>query len=158
MARAAAAAAVRALRWVGWALLWIAAGVGVAISSAALFAALPMTRPLAAAALVRWADEAVAGKVTLEGIAVLPHGGIELRGLRVTDPEGGVVLRVERARVFADAFGVAEREVGLSAELDGVEADAARRLEDGTLALASAFAPSRPARPGAPRAAGPEGR
>ena len=149
-APATPAAVRRALRGLGWALLWGAAIGGVALSVAALLAALPVTRPFAAATLVRWADEAVAGRLELDGIGVLARGGVELRGLRVFDPDGRPVLGVERARVFFHAFGIVERELGVTLELDGVEVDAAQRGEDGELALARAFAPARraPPRPG----------
>lgn len=148
----------RALPWVGWALLWGAAAAGVALSVAALLASLPATRSYVARALVRVADDAIAGTMELEGVSVHPKGGVELRGLRVFDPEGGLVLSVDRARVFADLFGIPWGEVGVSAALEGVEADAARRGEDGRLAIARAFAPAAraPRPPRAPKEAEPE--
>lgn len=151
------AAARRAVRWVGWALLWGVASVGLLISLLALLAALPATRPAVAAALIRQVDEAVAGRLELDGIAVLPHGGVEVRGLRVFDPEGAQVLRVDRARLFANAFAIAAREVRVSVELDGVDADAASRGPDGALSIARAFAPARPARARRPPEAGGPG-
>lgn len=146
---------LRALRVAAWALLWGAAALAVSLSAAALLAVLPVTRPLAATALVRWADDAVAGRLTLDGIAVLPDGGVELRGLRAFDPEGTPVLRVERARLFLASFDVAERRLGITASLSGLEVDAARRGADGELALARAFGPVRaPARAPSPGGGG----
>jgi len=137
------AAARRALRLAGWVFLWTVAAVGLLLSAAALLAALPATRPLVAAAIIGGVEEAVAGKVELEGIAILPHGVVELRGLRISDRDGAPVLRVERARFFADALGLLERELRVSAELDGVTADAARRGEGGVLSIARALSPAR---------------
>ncbi|HSM92966.1 MAG TPA: translocation/assembly module TamB, partial [Anaeromyxobacteraceae bacterium] len=153
--RAARAALARGLRWGGWALLWATAVASAALAVASLLAALPVTRPFAAATLVRMADDALAGRLELDGIGVLARGGVELRGLRVFDPAGRLVLRVERARLSADAVGLVAREVGISLELEGVDVDAALREEDGTLALAGAFAATpRPAKPARPPAAG----
>jgi translocation and assembly module TamB len=106
---------------------------------------------------VRWADDALAGRLELDGIGVLAGGGVELRGLRVFDPDDRLVLRVERARLSANVLGLANRELDVSLELDGLDVDAARRAEDGTLALARAFAPARrtPPRRGAPAAERP---
>jgi len=142
MEGAGRSAARRAGRWAAWAVLWLAAAVGVALSAAAILAALPATRPIAAATLIRWVDDALAGSFSLDEIAVLPRGAVELRGLRVLDPEGRQVLRVERARVFADLSGISDRALGVTLELEGADVDAALRSEDGTLALARAFAPS----------------
>jgi translocation and assembly module TamB len=138
-------AARRALAALGWAALAAAAAAGLALSAAALFAALPATRPLAARALVGWLDEAVDGSVELGGIGVVP-GGVEVRALRVRDPDGREVLRVERARLFADATRLGVRDLTFALELEGLWLDAATRDEDGALALARAFAPTRPAR------------
>jgi translocation and assembly module TamB len=49
---------------------------------------------------------------------------------------------VDRARLFPDGRGLAERELGITLELDGVEADALLRTADGELAIAAAFAPA----------------
>jgi translocation and assembly module TamB len=133
----------RLLAWLGWALLWSAALAGVALSAGTLLATLPATRARVASALIQWAGRTVEGRLELDGIAVLARGGIQVRGFRVFDPEGRLVLRVETASLYPDVGGIVERTIGLSVELDGVDVDAALRSDDGTLALARAFAPSR---------------
>ena len=90
-----------ALGGVGYALLGLLALAGLALSLAGLLAGFERTRHLVAARLIRFADDALAGSFALEGLRVLPAGGVELRGLRVTDPDGHLVLQVGRARVFA---------------------------------------------------------
>jgi translocation and assembly module TamB len=117
--------------------------VGLLLSSVTFLAVLPASRSFVAANVVRWIDDAIAGTLTLEGIAVLPQGGVELRGLRVADPEGRLVLRVDHARLFPDVARIADRELGIALELDGVDADAVLRTADGELAIAAAFAPAR---------------
>jgi translocation and assembly module TamB len=126
-------------------LLAILASAGVAISAAVLLAWSPPGRPILASLVVRALDGAVAGKISLDGIAVLPSGGVDLRGVRVTAPDGREVLRAAHARVWADVTRLRARSLGLAVEIDGAEVDLSRGA-DGTLALARAFGP--PARPG----------
>jgi translocation and assembly module TamB len=136
----------RAAAWAGWALLAAVAAAGLALSAAALLAALPFARGLVASRVVRVLDDAIAGTVNLAGIEVLPQGGIELRGLEVFDPDGHLVLAVGRARLSVDVTALRARTVGVEAELDAPSV----LLEEepgGGVSLAKAFAPSRPSRP-----------
>ncbi|MBL0278137.1 MAG: translocation/assembly module TamB domain-containing protein [Anaeromyxobacter sp.] len=134
----------RLLGALGWALLGLAALVGVALSAATAFSASAFGRPVVARLLVRQLDAAVAGRVVLTGFEVLPRGGLEIHGLEVYDPEGRLVLQVDHARLFPDLTRLRAREIGVVVELDRpavlLETDA-----DGTLSLARAFAPTKPA-------------
>jgi len=149
-------ATLAALRALGWALLGLAALAGLLLSAAALFATSPWGRPVVASAVVRRLDAALAGRLELEGVAVLPQGGVELRGVRVFDPEDRLVLAVDRARVFAEVMRLRSGELGLVAELEGpsvlLDED-----EDGGLSLVRAFAPARPSAepPGEDEGGGP---
>lgn len=149
MARARAA-----LGWAGYALLALLAVAGLALSLGGLLATSERSRAFIASTLIRFADDALAGSFALDGIAVLPAGGVELRGLRVTDPDGHLVLQVGRARVFADVTRLRSRIIGLTVEAD----DASVLIEEergGGVSLARAFAPSRPGAPRPPGAARP---
>src|SRR5512144_1926745 len=108
----------RALAWAGWAILGALALAGLALSGVALLAAAPFTRPYVASAAVRVVDEAIAGGIVLEGVALLPSGEIELRGLEVHDPDGHLVLSVGKARVSVDVTELRSRTVGLAVTLD----------------------------------------
>lgn len=136
----------RALAWLGWGALGLAAAVGLALSALAFLAAAPMTRPIIASRVVALLDDAIAGSLVLEGVEVLPRGGIELRGLEVYDPDGHLVLSAGRARVFTDITGLRRRAVGLSVE---VESPSVLLEEEagGGVSLARAFAPARGAAP-----------
>jgi len=145
-------ALVRALAGIGWAVLAAAAAAGVALASLAFLAATPATRPFVASRVVRYLDEAIAGRLVLEGVAVLPRGGIELRGLEVYDPHDHLVLYAGRARLFVDVTGLGRRTVGVSIELESPSV----LLEEepgGGLSIARAFEPTGGARPEAPSAA-----
>lgn len=131
----------RALGLVGWAALSAVALLGVASATVALLAVLPATRPAVAAAIVRIADEAIAGRLVLASVEVLPRGGVEIRGLEVYDPEERLVLSVGRAAIFADVTAIAARTVGLTVELDA-PAILLEEDPDGTPSLARAFAPA----------------
>jgi translocation and assembly module TamB len=98
--------------------------------------------------LVRAADDALAGSIRLRGFHLLAQGGVELLGAQVIDPDGDVVLSVERARVTLDVARLRARNVGVMVELDG-PALVLKREEDGSLSLARAFAPTRPRAPDA---------
>ncbi|HYG66391.1 MAG TPA: translocation/assembly module TamB, partial [Anaeromyxobacteraceae bacterium] len=85
---------------------------------------------------------------------MLPHGGIELHGLVVRDPDGDEVLRVPVARLFVDVRHVGGRDVGVQLELEEPFVDLAREA-DGSLSLANAFSPARPSPPEEPEDGGP---
>jgi translocation and assembly module TamB len=125
----------------GWLLLGAVAAAGLALSAVALLAALPFTRPIVASVVIRVVDEAIAGRVELQGISVLPHGGMEVRGVEVYDPDGHLVLQVGRALVFMDVTALRSRIIGLSAELESPTV----LLEEepgGGVSIARAFAPA----------------
>ncbi|ACG71416.1 protein of unknown function DUF490 [Anaeromyxobacter sp. K] len=138
---------------VGWLLLGLAAFAGVALSAAILYASWGVGRPVVANALVRIADDALAGSFQLDRITVLPQGGIELHGLRVFDPEGRLVLEVGRAAVFADLTRLRNRVIGVTAELD--RPSVLVEEGEGGLSIARAFAPSHPSPPRPPGAPAP---
>jgi translocation and assembly module TamB len=154
--RAATRAFARALRWAGWTVLTLLAAAGVALSAVALLAVVPFARPLVARALIRTVDDAIDGHVTLEGISVLPQGGVELRGLQLLDPDGHLVLSVGRALLGVDLTSLRERVIGLSVELDRptvlIEEEA-----DGGTSIARALAPTRRGARKAPEPEAPSG-
>jgi translocation and assembly module TamB len=136
----------RLLGAAGWALLGALALLGVGISAVVGLAASPVGRPVVAGVVVRQLDAALAGRLELEAVEVLPRGGIEVRGLQVYDPEENLVLQVSRARLFADLTHLSSEEIGVVLELDGpsilLESD-----PDGGVSLARAFAPAHPSPP-----------
>jgi translocation and assembly module TamB len=135
-------ALARALRWAGWTLLGVLAAMGLALSLVAFLAAAPFARPFVASTVIRFADEAIAGRLELAGIAVLPQGGMEIRDLRAYDPDGHLVLSVGRARLFVDVTALRARTIGLAVELDGPSVLVEQEADGGT-SLARAFAPAR---------------
>ena len=130
---------------IGGTLLGVAAAAGVLVSAAALVASSPPGRRLVASALVRAADGAIAGRIALDGIALLPHGAMEAEGLRLLDPEGREVLRIRRVRLFPEVARVGAGVLGLSVEIEDPEVDLSAG-PDGRLALVRALSP-----PGPPR-------
>jgi translocation and assembly module TamB len=130
-----------AVRWLAWGLLGLAALTGVAISIAQLLAVSDVTRPLIARILVREVDAALPGHLELGGLAVLPNGGVELRELKVFDPDGELVLAVDRVRVYADVRRLRSRVIGLDAEIDGPSV-LLRDEPGGGLSLVRAFVPA----------------
>ncbi|HET8542107.1 MAG TPA: translocation/assembly module TamB domain-containing protein [Anaeromyxobacter sp.] len=139
-------ALARAVATAGWAALGLAAFLGVALAALSFLATAPFSRAFVAARVVAILDDAIAGHVTLQSIEVLPGGGMELRGLEISDPEGHLVLSVGRARVAADVTGLRRRAVGISVELDAPSV----MLEEergGGVSIARAFAPARPSAP-----------
>lgn len=152
----AARASLAGLRALGWVLLGLVTLAGLVVSVGAFYAASPLGRPVVAGAVVKLLDDAVAGRVELEGIAVLPQGGVQLRGLRVFDPEERLVLAVDRARVFADLTGLRAGELGLVLDFERLSV-LLDEDDDGGLSLARAFAPARASTepPGADTGEGP---
>jgi translocation and assembly module TamB len=104
-------------------------------------------RELLVPRIVQAADDALAGRIELRSFHLLASGGVELVGLRVLDPEGEVVLAVERASVYADVSRLRSRVLGARVLLErpGV---VLRREEDGGLSIARAFEPASPGPPG----------
>ena len=138
--------ATRLLGLAGWTLLGLAAALGVAISAVAGFAASTFGQPVVARQVVAQLDAAVAGRFLLKGVQVLPQGGLELLGLSVLDPEGRLVLQVDRARLFADLTRLGDQEVGVVLELTHPSV-MLETGEDGQLSLVRAFTPAGPAKP-----------
>jgi translocation and assembly module TamB len=134
-----------ALRFAGFALLGLAAIAGVLVSAVTLFATSSPGRRIVAREVIRLLDGALAGSFELAEIAVRPSG-VEIRGLRVLDPDGHLVLAVDRASVSIDQLELRGRTVGVSAALDG-PAVLLEEEEGGGLSLARAFAPAHPAPP-----------
>src|SRR6266568_402327 len=147
---------MRALRAAGWALLGAFTLAGLALSLVALLAELPATRPLVARAVIGAASARIAGRLELEGIAVLPQGGLELHRLRVFDPDGHLVLAVGRARISADATALRSRRVGVAIELDHPSV-LLEEERDGGVSIGRAFEPRRSHAEGPPGRAGPAG-
>jgi len=138
---------VRALRLGLAALAWGALGVlafaGVALSAFAVYASTPMGRRLVASAVIRQVSREVAGTLKLGGLDLEPGGAVVIRDFEAYDPDGHLVLQVDRLVVSADVTRLRNQVVGLDVELLG-----ARLLvgedEMGRLSLVRAFAPAHP--------------
>jgi translocation and assembly module TamB len=136
----------RALGRIGWGVLGALALAGLALSAVAALTVAPFARPLVASTVIRFVDEAIAGRLELEGITLLPGGELELRGLRVFDPDGHLVVAVGRARLLLDVTALRRRTVGVVLELDAPSVLLEEEPDGGT-SLARAFGPPGPARP-----------
>ena len=92
-----------ALRLAGFALLGARGDRRRAVSAVAPFAT-SSARPAASSrgAVIRLLDGALAGQLRARRDRKSRPGGVEIRGLRVLDPDGHLVLAVDRARVFDD--------------------------------------------------------
>ena len=117
--------------------------MGVALSFAFVVVSTDVGRSLLLPRLLRAVDEALAGRIDLDGFYLLSQGGVELVGLRVIDPDGDVVLRVDRARAYVDLGRLRSKVLGVRVELAGPAA-VLEREEDGSLSIAHAFAPTHP--------------
>ncbi len=136
----------RVLAATGWAALGIAAAIGVGLAAVTFLATASFSRSFIAARVVKVLDDAIAGHVALKSVAVMQHGGVELEGLEISDPEGHLVLSVGRARVALDVTGLLRRAVGISLELDAPSV----MLEEergGGVSITRAFAPANPSPP-----------
>jgi translocation and assembly module TamB len=142
-----------ALRVAGWGLLGLVALVGVLLSAVTLFATSERGGPIVAREVIRLVDDALAGRFELTGLAVRPGGAVEVRGLRVFDPDGHLVLAVDRARVAIDVTRLHRRTVGAAIALDGPSV-LLEEEEGGGLSLVRAFSAAHPGppRPEEPRA------
>jgi translocation and assembly module TamB len=140
---------VRAARALLSVLVYGALGVlalaGLVISGLALYASLPGGRGVVAAKIIRYADDAVAGRLELGGVTVLPRGGVEIRDFKAYDPDGHLVLDVDRARLTLDVTRLRNKVVGLAAELEG--GSVLVEEEEGGFSIARAFAPAHPSPP-----------
>lgn len=116
---------------------------GVALSLGYALVATDAGRAVLVPRLVRAVDDAIAGSIALRGMRLLPGGGVELLGLRIADPDGDVVLAVERLRVHADLSRLRSRAIGFRVEVESPAA-VLKREEDGALSIARAFAPTHP--------------
>ena len=117
--------------------------IGVAISAALVFVSTDIGRRTLVSRIVQAADEALAGRIELRSFHLLAGGGIELVGLRVVDPDGDVVLAVERASVYADVSRLRSKVLGARVLLERPEV-VLKREEDGGLSIARAFEPAHP--------------
>ncbi|MFL5264936.1 MAG: translocation/assembly module TamB domain-containing protein [Anaeromyxobacteraceae bacterium] len=133
----------RALASLGYAVLAVAAALGVGLSAAFLLVSTDLGRRLVVPHLVRFADDALAGRIELASFRLGTKGGLELSGVRVVDPDGEVVLSADRVRVDLDLGRLRSKEVSGSVELVNPVV-ALKREDDGTLSIARAFAPTHP--------------
>jgi translocation and assembly module TamB len=138
--------ALAALRVVGWTLLAALALAGVGVSALLAVASTPWGRAVVAAKLIRFADDEVAGRLELGGLTLLPGGKIAIRDFRAYDPDGQLVLQVDRVLLAADVTRLRNRSIGFDVELDGA-AVLVDEGADGGLSLVRAFAPAHPAPP-----------
>jgi translocation and assembly module TamB len=138
----------------GWALLAALALIGVGLSALVGLTASPAGQAAVAGQLTRQLDALVAGRLTLEAVEVLPDGGLALRGLRLHDPDGHLVLAAPRARISVQLARLPRRELSVAVGLDSPSLLLATE-PDGGLSLARALAPAHPApaAPGGPAAA-----
>jgi translocation and assembly module TamB len=125
----------------GWALLVGLALLGVSLSAVVGLSSTALGGRFAAGLLSRQVEATLAGRMAVEEVTVLPHGGLGLRGLRVYDPDGHLVLQASRARLFPDLTRLRGREVGLVVELDG-PSFLLETGPDGGVSLVRAFAPA----------------
>ena len=139
----AARAALSVLFYGALSLLTLA---GLGVSALALYASVPGGREVVAAKLIRFADDAVAGRLELSGVTVLPRGGLLVRGFKAYDPDGRLVLDVSRARLTVDVTRLRNKVVGVAAELEDASV-LVEEEEGGGLSLLRAFAPTHPSPP-----------
>jgi translocation and assembly module TamB len=121
----------------------VLAFLGVAISAALVLVSTDLGRRMVVSRIVQAADEALAGRIELRSFHLLTGGGVELVGLRVVDPDGEVVLAVERASVYADVSRLRSKVLGARVLLERPEV-VLKREEDGGLSIARAFEPAHP--------------
>ncbi len=131
---------------VGWGILGFLALVGVTLSALVAYATTPTGRRVAAAKVIQYADAQVAGSLQLGGVELRPGGAIAIRDFEAYDPDGHLVLQVDRFVVSADVTRLRNKAVGLDVELDGA-AILVDENEDVKLSLARAFAPAHPSPP-----------
>jgi translocation and assembly module TamB len=151
-------ALARIAQGIGWAVLGALAAAGLALAALTAYAGLSPSGSVVSSLVTREVGALLAGRLTIQGLALLSRGGIEVRGLELRDPDGHVVLAAPRARVFADVTGLARGWLGLVVEVDSPSVLLATEA-DGGLSIARAFASPRPAREGAaaPSARGGKG-
>ncbi|HTT72401.1 MAG TPA: translocation/assembly module TamB, partial [Anaeromyxobacteraceae bacterium] len=121
----------------------------MALSLAFLLVSTDLGRGLLVPRLVGLANRELAGRIELKGFHLLTEGGVELVGLRVIDPEGEVVLALDRARIYADLKRIRSRSVGLRLALEGPDVLLQPDLE-GRLSLVRALSPRHPSPPSRP--------
>ncbi|HET6436467.1 MAG TPA: translocation/assembly module TamB domain-containing protein [Anaeromyxobacter sp.] len=138
------------LRGLFWAALVSLALAGLAISAAVAYAGSPLGRRAVASALIRLVSDQVAGKLELGEVEVNSAGTITVRDLRAFDPDGQMVLQVDRLLFSVDVRRLRSKAIGLEVELEGAEV-LMQEDEQGRLSLARAFAPAHPAPPVARR-------
>ena len=121
-----------AMATLGWAALSVLAITGVLLSAFLLYARWPAGRRMVASNVIRLADEQVAGRLELGGVDLEPGGAIAIRDFEAYDPDGHLVLQVDRLVVSADVTRIRNKVVGIDVELDGaavmVDEDAEGRL------------------------------
>jgi translocation and assembly module TamB len=134
--------ASRALAGVGVALLGAIALLALAATAAYVLVASPTGRAFVTPRLLALVDDAIAGSLELDGVG-FEGGGLVLRGARVKDPDGEVVISVERAFAAVDLTRLRARSVGVHLDLERPTVLLAQD-EQGRLGVARAFAPTRP--------------
>jgi translocation and assembly module TamB len=137
-------------RWLsllGLAALFLAALAGLTLSAAFLLVSTEAGRSLLVPRLVALANREIRGRIELEGFSVGATGSLELRGLRLLDPDGRPVAEVRSARGQVDLSRLRSRRVSLRLEVEGATLLLARE-PGGRWNLASALEPARP--PGRP--------
>ncbi len=137
--------ASRALGALAALLLGVASLAGLALSAAFVVVSTDAGRSFLVPRLVRAADEALAGRIEIDSFRLLAEGGIGLEGLRVFDPDGHLVLSVQRALATVDLVRPRSRTIVLRLDIER-PAVLLEQEEDGSLSLARAFAPSHPSR------------
>ena len=133
----------RALVSLVYLVLGVLASAGAALSLAFLVISTDLGRGLLLPRLLRLANGAIAGSIELERFHLLSGGGVELVGARVVDPDGDVVLSLERARAYVDLARLRSKVLGVRVELERPVV-VLKREEDGSLSLARAFASTHP--------------
>lgn len=136
----------RLLATASWALIGAVALIGAGISAVVVLSASPSGQRVLGEALTNGMANRISGRVAVEAVQVLPHFGLDLRGLRLYDPGGRVVLEVPHARLrlLTGFRQLAERELSVEVELTAPRL-LLRTETGGGLSLAHALSPAHPA-------------
>ena len=136
----------RTLVWLGEGFLALCAAAGLLLSAAFLVLWTNLGRSFVLPRALEAANQAIAGRIEIDGFRLLPQGALDVSGVRVIDPEGELVLSVARARISLDVSQLRERILAGEVELDR-PAVLLQSSEQGGLSLLRALAPAHPAPP-----------
>ncbi len=128
---------------VGWALLGLLALAGVTISALVAYASTSAGRRAVASTAIKFVDAQVAGRLALGSVELRPGGALAIHDFEAYDPDGQLVLQVDRLVIGADVRRLRNKVVGVDVELDGA-AILVNEDAQGRLSLLRAFEPAHP--------------